>query len=186
MRRINLFGGPGSGKSTLASLLFGELKLRGFSVELVNEYIKVWVYENRKLESFDQVYIFAKQQRLEDRVLRAGVKTLITDSPLLLQCVYAKRYNMLGWQELIEIAKKFDKEYEAKNLFIKRHDNGYVSEGRFQKTLSEAEEIDGEILTFLQENNIYYTTVEADVGSLLTAVMAEFPICPLPCYERCK
>ena len=37
---INLIGSPGSGKSTLAALLFGEMKKRGYSVDLVTEYAK--------------------------------------------------------------------------------------------------------------------------------------------------
>jgi hypothetical protein len=61
IRRICLHAGPGSGKSTLAARVFGELKVRGYDVEHVPEYIKTWAHAGRKPESYDQLYVFAKQ-----------------------------------------------------------------------------------------------------------------------------
>lgn len=48
MKVINLFGGPGIGKSTLAAGLFEHMKIAGFNVELVNEYAKDMVWEQRE------------------------------------------------------------------------------------------------------------------------------------------
>ena len=55
--RINLHSGPGSGKSTIAARIFYEFKVKGYSIELVHEYIKKWAYEDRKPKSYDQTYI---------------------------------------------------------------------------------------------------------------------------------
>lgn len=161
IRRISLWGGPGSGKSTLASIVFAHLKMAGYSVELVNEYIKCWAYEKRQVGSFDQVYIFAKQLRLEDRVLRAGVKMVVTDSPLLMQTVYARKYNFTGWQELLSIGRKFDALHPAINFLLNRKHGEYQTEGRWQ-TVDEAKALDVEIEGFLQEFGIPYERIDND------------------------
>ena len=168
--RINLYAGPGAGKSTTAALVFGKLKLLGCSVELVNEYIKAWAYEKRKLESFDQVYIFAKQQRLEDRVLRAGVTMIVSDSPLYLQCMYARKYGSTGWQELCQLAKKFDEQYSALNIFLKRHDGQYDHSGRYQN-YEEAVKVDQEILQFLNDYSIPFVTAENDPQEIVVMAL---------------
>jgi len=82
IRRICLFGGPGCGKSTTAAYVYSQLKRLGCSVELIQEYVKAWAYEKREVTSFDQVYLLAKQIRMEDLALRNGVKFVVTDSPV--------------------------------------------------------------------------------------------------------
>ena len=47
-RVVNLFAGPGSGKSTTASGLFHLLKLDNKKTELVTEYAKDAIYEQRE------------------------------------------------------------------------------------------------------------------------------------------
>lgn len=168
--RICLYGGPGSGKSTVAPLVFGKLKQLGCNVEQVNEYVKYWAYEKKKLESFDQVYIFAKQQRMEDRLLRAGVEIIVSDSPLYLQCVYSKKYDSLGWQELINIAHKFDKKYPSLNLLLKRHTGSYSQIGRYQ-TYEQAIEIDNDIVQFLNDYYVPYFEVENDAQEIVTLIL---------------
>ena len=44
---INLIGSPGTGKSTIAAELFARMKWLGFDVELVSEYAKELVWEQR-------------------------------------------------------------------------------------------------------------------------------------------
>jgi nicotinamide riboside kinase len=167
--RVNLWGGPGIGKSTTAARLFGELKVAGYSVEFIQEYIKAWAYEKRQLGSFDQVYIFAKQQRLEDRVLRAMVRLTVTDSPLLMQCVYAKRYNSLGWEQLIQIGKLFDEKYPSVNFLLKRTNTSYQTEGRWQ-TEEEAKQIDVEIEQFMNDYGIPYEKIDNNAALIAERV----------------
>ena len=71
-RRINIHSGPNAGKSTLASWLFAELKICGFNIQFVDEYVKKWAYEGRPITSSDQIYLFAKQMYKEESYLRAG------------------------------------------------------------------------------------------------------------------
>lgn len=82
---INLFGGPGAGKSTTAAGLFYEMKLMDIKCELVTEYAKELVYEERHLE--DGILIFAQQQRRMKRLV-GKVDYIITDSPLVMSEVY--------------------------------------------------------------------------------------------------
>jgi nicotinamide riboside kinase len=165
VRRVCLWGGPGSGKSTSAALVFARLKVAGLNVELVSEYVKAWAYENRKIDLFDQVYIFAKQQRLEDRVLRTPIQAIVTDSPLLMQCVYAKRYNAPCWQELVKIGKVFDSVYPSVNLLLRRVHGEYQQLGRYQD-FDEAKKIDAEIKTYLEEIDVPYTEIDNDSDAI--------------------
>jgi len=150
-RRICLFAGPAAGKSTTAARLFSELKMRHFNVELVTEYVKTWAHIGRKVKSFDQVYFFAKQIHMEDRLLYSGSNLIITDSPLWLSCTYAKRNKMHGWENLMELAKEFDKQYPAMNIFLDRGDKKYHKEGRYE-TYDEAIQMDNFMLEVLEEN----------------------------------
>ena len=88
MKVINLFGGPGSGKSTTAAGLFHLLKLNKYDVELVTEYAKEMVWEERSNILDDQLYITAKQNRKLSRLLNHDIDLVVTDSPLILGKYY--------------------------------------------------------------------------------------------------
>lgn len=135
-KRINLFAGPGAGKSTTAAWLFAEMKMAGHSVELVTEYVKAWACEKREIKAFDQVYLLGKQMQYEYRFLAAGIKNIITDSPVLLSCSYAKAYRpQLGIHgPMLQLVRAYEKEYPSINIFLNRDDKPYVQEGRYQDT----------------------------------------------------
>jgi len=150
IRRINFFAGPGAGKSTMVTSIFSELKKLKFNIELVTEYVKTWAYLDRDIRSFDQVYIFGKQIHEEDRLLYSGADMVISDSPILLTSSYAKKSNTPGWEQLIEIAKKFEEQYPSINFFIDRSDKEYKTMGRYE-TYSQAMEMDTFILDFISK-----------------------------------
>ena len=83
MKIINLIGEPSAGKSTIAAELFAKMKKAGYNVELVTEYAKDMVWENRNEMFSHQDYIFAKQNRRLAR-LNGKVDYVITDAPLIL------------------------------------------------------------------------------------------------------
>jgi len=140
-RRINLFAGPGGGKSVTSAWLFAELKKLQYKVELVDEYVKTWAYEGRAPTSFDQIYLFAKQARKEDLVLRNGIDFIISDCPLLLAACYAKKNTPELFKPLRELARQFDLKYRPINILLYRDDKPYESSGRYQ-TYEEAKEMD--------------------------------------------
>jgi len=130
IRRVNFYAGPGSGKSTLAARTFAELKIRGYDVEHIPEYIKTWAHEGRKPTSYDQLYVFAKQLKSEDVILR-NVQTIVTDSPLLMNTAYSALYDFQCADDLIRICQQFDRDFPPLNLFIERTVE-YNEKGRYQ------------------------------------------------------
>lgn len=155
---INLFGGSGTGKSTLAADLFAKLKLSGVNVELVREYIKTWVWDERQIKRpEEQVYIFAKQAK-EERILYGKVDCIITDSPLWLPAFYENYFHkndknheciMTTMTEgyLGNISRRG--EVIQLNFWLSELDN-YQSEGRWQ-TQTEASSLHNAMLEFLED-----------------------------------
>lgn len=154
MRRINLYGGPGVGKSTIAAMLYARLKGAGTDVELVQEYVKQRVYEDRKPQGWDYIYAFAHQFEAERRCLQGGVQRIVTDSPLLLQCIYAQEHGCPVAKQLGDITLTFEKEYPSINFFVYR--NSPYEEGSRWETSDEAEAMDVTIEETLIRNGIQY------------------------------
>lgn len=168
--RINLHSGPGSGKSTIAARIFYEFKVKGYSIELVHEYIKKWAYEDRKPKSYDQTYIFGKQTHSEDLVIQSGVKNLVTDSPLLMQVCYAKRYEYPLWHTHLEQAQNFNEKNPSLNIFLDRTGLEYQEAGRYEDH-SQAIWMDGQIVEFMDEHiKDYLTFRTTDIDGILSAV----------------
>lgn len=101
---INLFGGSGCGKSTTAALLFARMKLNGFHVELVREYVKYWAWNDRKVREWDQLYLLGKQSAYES-MLYGKVDYIVTDSPILLAGIY-QEYRSEGKDKYVGNAAK--------------------------------------------------------------------------------
>jgi len=150
MKVINFFGGPGIGKSTSAAKKFYDMKQEGKNVELITEYAKDMVWENRNNILDDQLYLFAKQHRKLER-LRDVVDYVIVDSPLIMSMVYIKDDYYKNLKPLIyEAWNSFDNA----NILLKR-EKEYNPIGRLQTEL-EAIQKDLEIKNLLDEYNIEY------------------------------
>lgn len=140
--RTNFFGGPGVGKSHKAAEFYLKNKCK-----LVREFVKPMAWRNEEVLGWDCVNTFSCQLKRELEIL--DYTDIVTDSPLLLQVVYAKRNNCPVWRELLEIALEFDKDFDCVNYLIPR------GAGRFQ-ALQEARVIDIEIIDFLKEYGVKY------------------------------
>lgn len=170
IRRICLFGGPGCGKSVTSSGLFHDLKKEKLNVELVFEYIKQWVYLSRSPRSFDQVYVFSKQLHAEDVILRTNVDLIITDSPILLACSYARDTDVC-WKQLLEIWRDFEKVYPSLNIFLSREGIDYQSRGRYHN-YDEAVDLDTKIKDLMDYYLPSYETFPAiDYNSIKSYVL---------------
>lgn len=142
---INMFAGPGAGKSTTAAGLFYKMKKTGKSVELVTEYAKDMVYEERSNIFEDQLYLLAKQNRRIAR-LNGKVDYIITDSPILLQYAYQKKHQ--GPCYLMEnLTKKLFEKLDNLNILINRT-KPYSKQGR-NETEEQARELDNIIKEML-------------------------------------
>lgn len=91
---VNLYAGPGFGKSVTAALLYAALKLRGIHAELVSEYAKELVYED-KLKGKSQSEIMHEQLRRQG-LLQGRTTVVVTDSPTPMSLVYALRLGVQG------------------------------------------------------------------------------------------
>lgn len=156
---INLYGGPGTGKSTNAARLFAALKDEGREVELVTEYAKDLVWEERHKTFDDQVYIFAKQYHRIQRLI-GKVEFIVTDSPILLSTIYDPDSSVNLCNLVLECYEKCDNV----NYFLTRIKE-YRENGRMQ-TFEEAKEIDQRILNMLNDFDISYNVIEGSAWGI--------------------
>ena len=141
---VNLFGGPGVGKSTTAAAIFAEMKKSGYSVELVTEVAKDFVWEERSATLTYQPYITIKQWRNLIRV-KDKVDYVITDAPILMGCMYADKYAPhLPSSYKQFIADLHNQELDPSVNILLRREFAYDSTGRYQSA-NEAVEMDGAI-----------------------------------------
>lgn len=155
IRRINLVAGPSAGKSKTAMRLASDLKGENKSVEYVVEIIKEWAFLKREPKEFDQLFIFGSQLHAENVKLYSGVKYVVTDSPVFMQCAYAKKHGFVGWHDLYSLASKFEEQYPSITIFLDRSGLKYEENGRYH-TEQQALEIDQEIKQFLDDFSIPY------------------------------
>ena len=147
------YGGPGAGKSTKAMELCADAKKEQRNVELVTEYVKQWVWENRKPVSLDQFYFFAKQSRKEYSLI-GKVDEIFTDSPVSLIAYYTKVFGTTAQKNLfIEMYKFYESNMTEQgcsfnHFWVHRKDRPYMPHGRFQ-TEEQAKEIDIDMRIFL-------------------------------------
>ena len=139
---LNLFGGPGCGKSTTMARLFADLKTRGYNVEMVSEFAKDLVYEQRQETMKDELYIFAKQHHRLFRVCDK-VDIIVTDRPILLTNIYAKLYlpDDDYRRDLTRLVRTTFDNFNNLNIVLNREGIEYKTEGRLQD-LEQSKEID--------------------------------------------
>jgi hypothetical protein len=156
--RICLFAGPGAGKSNAAAEIYSFLNKKGYSIDLVHEYIKEWAYLGRVPKGLDQFYIFAKQMHKEDVLNQGGVKNLVTDSPLLMQVAYAIKYKTFLYEEMLQTCLKYEENNPSLNLFLSRESIKYKQAGRYEN-LQEAIEMDVQIENLIKQSGLSYQHV---------------------------
>jgi nicotinamide riboside kinase len=149
---VNLIAAPSSGKSTLMADIFAKLKYANIDCEMVGEFAKDLVWENRNETFKDEVYIFAKQNHRLFRV-NGKVDVIITDRPLILTMLYNNRYGDKS-KELDALTLHEFNKYNNLNYFIHRV-KPYNPNGRNQ-TEQESDEISKELESLLVNNNINY------------------------------
>lgn len=133
---INLFGGPSVGKSTIAAGLFCLLKMHGVECELVTEFAKDLVWEERFKTLGNQQYVFAKQYHKIWRLLDK-VDVIITDSPLMFSVIYMpKEFVKSFTNNVIDTINTLNN----LNIIINRNSK-YNDNGR-QQNEEQAKEID--------------------------------------------
>lgn len=157
---INLFGGPGTSKSTTAATVFGLLKLHGVECELVTEFAKDLVWEERFKTFEDQRYLFGKQHhrlwRLKDKV-----DIVINDAPLLLSNVF--RPETLD-ENFCNMVVDTINSYNNLHIFLKRIKK-YNPNGR-NETETQAKQLDIIIKDTLVKYNMEWIEVNGNIEGI--------------------
>jgi len=153
---VNLFSGPGCGKSTMAAGIFYDLKNMYLNCEIVPEFAKDLVWEQRHHTFGNQIYIFAKQYHRIFRLLDQ-VQVIITDSPILLSPAYDTECRQTFETLVVEEHNKM----WTYNVFLKRK-KPYNTVGR-NNTETEAHEIDRRVLDVLDRNNQVYEVFDSTI-----------------------
>ena len=160
MKVINFVAGPGMGKSTTAAGLFYKMKVHGHNVELINEYAKELVLDERFSTLKDQGYILAKQNRKLER-LKNKFDYVITDSPLFLGlCYVSEDYHKSFKPFVMDMYHSYD------NMNFYLHNDGdltYQESGRTQ-TKEQATEKDNEVYSFIKKNGINVVPIKIKAG----------------------
>lgn len=180
---VNLFGGPGVGKSTLAAEVFVGLKKRDVQTEFIQEYVKAWAWEGKPVGTFDQLYILAKQLKLETR-LYGKVDVIITDSPLLLSPIYERFYgskNSMSEAAALAVLKTAEDGGVIHLNYLLPRTVAYDPRGRFQNE-EEAKAVDRWIQTYLEYHKLPVIQVPPDdrAGFILTDVKKRMHPIPEP------
>ena len=153
---VNLFGGPSVGKSTTAASVFSLLKLHDVDCELVTEFAKDLVWEERYKTFGDQHYIFGKQHHRMWR-LKGKVDVMITDSPLLLSIVYRPdSFGIKFIDNVIDTIKSFNNV----NIILNRTKK-YNSNGR-NGTEDQAKEVDKAVRQCLEQHNMFWEEIDGN------------------------
>ncbi len=155
---VNLFGEPCAGKSTVSAMLFSIMKLAGHNVELVQEYAKDLVYEQRFSTLLDQLYMLGKQNHRLHRTV-SQVDVVINDSPLVLASLYSPpNYYKLFDEFTMEVFNG----YNNINFFMSRPaSRPYQPSGRTQ-TAEQALEVRDNLIRYMQQHQIEYTSFDSD------------------------
>jgi len=150
---ISIIGGPGSGKSTVAADVFVRLKKMHYNIELVTEYAKDMTWQESLEVLKNQIYVFAKQHHRLNR-LKKKVDIVITDSPILLSCIYMIGENQPLVDLILHEYNKFDN-----ILFYLERGTPFKEVGRVHSQ-NESKKIDQQILDLINSNHLPYIHIE--------------------------
>ncbi len=164
---INLLAGPGCGKSVLAARLFAQMSCEDFSVELVHEAAKDFKWEDWEHIFPEQDFISAQQHRMIRRLVRHDIDYAVTDTSLILACIYAPEWYPRSFHPFI---LDLYSSYDNINIVLERNpDLPYKQPGR-NENKEQAIQKDKELLTLLTTHHIPYHSVMAG-PTALDAVM---------------
>ncbi len=155
---VNLFGEPCAGKSTVSAMLFAIMKLKGHNVELIQEYAKDLVYEQRVHTLKDQLYLLGKQNHRLVRTV-SQVELVINDSPIVLSSLYSPPDYYKGFDSFV---MEVFNSYDNVNFFMSRPaSRPYQPSGRTQSA-TEALAVRDRLLTYMLDHEISYTPLNSN------------------------
>lgn len=157
---INLYGSPGTGKTTTMAGVFHALKNKGVNCEMVSEFAKDLVWEERHKTFQNEIYIFAKQHQRLFR-LKGKVDIVITDRPLLLTCVYNDMYGQNQFTMLNNLVREQYTNFRNVDILLNRT-KSYNPVGRNQT--EEESDVIARYIKDMLSTTIPYYELDADVN----------------------
>lgn len=156
---IHIFGGPHAGKSVLAADVYSLMKksAKFGSVELVQEFAKELVWQERFEELSDQRIVTAGQIQ-KTMPLNGRVDYLISDSPLHLGLVYAGSQLDEVEELILDCASQFAR---IINVFVRRGNTAFEQEGRVHNE-EQSKHLDDEIRQMLDAYGVEYVEIDRD------------------------
>ncbi|USN14263.1 hypothetical protein PAPPERLAPAPP_00300 [Brevundimonas phage vB_BpoS-Papperlapapp] len=155
-RVLNFWSGPCGGKSTVKAGTFFHLKIGGYRAAQVEEYATERSVSQDWATLADQRRVTWKQASRLKRFL-GHVDWILTDSPLLLGCVYGQGdYAQPEFHQ--EVFDLFDS-YENVNVWLDRPASAYQTYGRHHNE-AEALEVDQKLLALLGDRIDFRTTAD--------------------------
>jgi hypothetical protein len=152
-RVLNFFSGPGAGKSTTKAGVFFELKCAGVRAAQIEEYATERSFEQDWDTLSNQRKVTEEQDRRQRRLLHK-VEWIVTDSPLVLGCLYSQgSFNNPEFHQ--EIWDRFNS-YENVNIWVDRA-KPYQLYGRHHSE-TEARDLDLQLRDMMREK-IHFTTL---------------------------
>lgn len=155
------------------------MKQMSMKCELVSEYAKDVTWEGLTPLLHNQLHIFAEQFRKQYRLLDQ-VDYILTDSPLILSCVYYQKHLESGLckftdpkthEAMLNLFTQTFSEFDNVNFFVERK-KVYQPYGRSQ-TLEEAIVIDKLIEHYCFGHEIGYkliTSDQAGIGQIISSL----------------
>lgn len=159
-RVLNFWSGPGAGKSTTKAGTFFEMKCAGFKAVQIEEYATEKSVERDWATLHNQRKVLLRQERRQRRYL-GHVEWIVTDSPLVLSCLYGTdEYSTKEFhQEVWDLYNK----YENVNIWIDRV-KPYELYARHHSE-EEARELDLRLLDLIGEQIHFRTPGDRDAPS---------------------
>ena len=153
---IGLMGAPGAGKTTCAAWLFAQMRIYGIKCELAFEFAKDLFWDDSNAWK-DQLYVFANQWRMIDRVL-GRTDYVICDSPPLLSLFYNRPHTDAFINLVLEKCRQFDNKF-----YLLKRTIPYDSVGR-RESEAESNMLHEEMASWLDFHEVPYKMVNSNLS----------------------
>lgn len=164
---VDIYGSPGSGKSTLAAYVFSKLKMLNARCELVTEFAKDLVWDERHKALQNQAYVFGSQFYKLSR-LEGEVDVAIVDSPLLLSILYNKCNKLTSYFD--KVVSQVAMSYDCLSYFLPVVGaEQYEDVGRIHNE-GESKALSCEMIMLLNSYNVKYKVLGHNEESMMSVV----------------
>jgi hypothetical protein len=164
---INFVSGPSSGKSLFTSLVYSELRIKGFVAEVVPELAK-WLVWTKQFELLNNQYYVSHEQYKTFKALNKEVEFIVTDGSLLHGLVYNRTNpdNTSNTEKTEKAIVNWFNEFENIVVFLKRNPSvPYEQVGRIQNE-EEAIIVDSILKGELLKHRVPFIEVESDIDKI--------------------